>query len=301
MPAAREIPRIGLALGGGGARGLAHIIILEAFDELGLRPARIVGTSIGALIGAAYAAGFTAAEIRAHAEGLLINRRELVRRVLADRETSLLQFFGFRPLSGSVVDGRILARAVLPEGMPNDFKDLHIPFMAMATDFYGRCEHPLTEGPLIPALAASMALPGLISPQRIANIVLVDGGITNPLPFDRLGDVDVTIAVDVTGRPIGSGDRLPTGPELWFRSSMIMQHLIVTAKLERSPPDILVVPEVDQVKVLEFLKVQQILKATEPAKEELKRKLSALLPKPTRRRAVSPRRSSAGKRQSTDP
>src|SRR4051812_41527838 len=71
-------PRIALALGGGGARGIAHILMLEAFDELGVKPAIIVGTSIGAIFGAAYAAGHSAAYIRAHTEEILSQRLDLV-------------------------------------------------------------------------------------------------------------------------------------------------------------------------------------------------------------------------------
>ncbi|WP_170984645.1 patatin-like phospholipase family protein [Rhodoligotrophos defluvii] len=295
-------PQIGLALGGGGARGLAHIAILEAFDELGIKPARVAGTSIGALIGAVYAGGLSALEIRAHAERVLVNRRELIRRILADPEVNLRQLFGLRSPLGAAIDGRVLVRAALPPGMPERIEDFPIPFTAVATDFYGRRVYPLLRGPVVPALAASIALPGLISPQRLGNVVLVDGGITNPLPFDLLHHVDIVVAVDVTGRPISRPGRMPSMPELLFRSSMIMQHHLVQANIERSPPDILVVPEVDEIRVLEFFRLPQIMKAAQPAKEEVKRKLEALLRgRPARRRRLSPPRSSAARKRSAGP
>ncbi|WP_342642751.1 patatin-like phospholipase family protein [Rhodoligotrophos ferricapiens] len=295
-------PKIGLALGGGGARGLAHIAILEAFDELGIKPAQIAGTSIGALIGAAYAGGISAAEIRAHAERILVNRRELIRRILADPEMNLRQLFGLRPPLGAAIDGRVLVRTALPPGIPDRIEEFSIPFTAVATDFYGRRAHPLMRGPVVPTLAASIALPGLISPQRLGNVILIDGGITNPLPFDLLHHVDIVVAVDVTGRPISRPGRMPSMPELLFRSSMIMQHHLVQANIERSPPDILVVPEVDEIRVLEFFRLPQILRQTQPAKEDVKRKLDAILNgRPARRRRPSPPQSSAGRRRSAGP
>src|SRR5690606_1385219 len=86
-------PSIGLVLGGGGARGLAHVLMLEVFDELGIKPSIIAGTSIGAIFGAAYASGFTAAEIRAHTEELLTRRLDLVRGLVAARALNLRQWW----------------------------------------------------------------------------------------------------------------------------------------------------------------------------------------------------------------
>ncbi len=273
----RPYPRIGLALGGGGARGLAHIAILEAFDETGVRPAAIAGTSIGALIGAAYAAGYSAREIRTHAEGALANRIEAARRFLGDSRVKMLDLINLRPFSGALFEGQALARLALPEIMPETFEELAIPLTLMATDFYGRKEVALKSGPLIPAVAASMALPGLVSPQTIDGCLLIDGGVTNPLPFDHLETVDITVAVDVTGRPVRESDEPPSGTELWFRSAMIMEHLIVQAKIERHAPDMLIVPDVDEFRVLEFLKIREILAGSAPAKAELKRALEKLL------------------------
>jgi len=273
-------PRIGLALGGGGARGLAHISVLEAFDDLGVRPTHIAGTSIGALIGAIYASGLSAAEIREHARELLANRRELIRRILADPAVTFGQLLSLRPRLGAMIDGELLVRAALPDGLPDRIEDLPTRFTAVATDFYRRTAHPLTQGPVVPAIAASIALPGLIAPRRIQGRVLIDGGVTDPLPFRQLDEVDIVIAVDVTGRPVGRPGRMPALPELVFRSSMIMQHLLVQANIERSPPDILIRPDVDHIRVLEFLKLPEIEKAAAAAREELKRRLADLLAAP---------------------
>ena len=100
LPAKR--PRIGLALGGGGARGLAHVVALEAFDELGVKPDVIAGTSIGAIYGAAYAAGMSAQQIRAHTEEALSQRFDLVRQVLSARADPVSWLLKFLADSASI-------------------------------------------------------------------------------------------------------------------------------------------------------------------------------------------------------
>ena len=126
-------PRVGLALGGGSARGLAHILMLEVFDELGVKPVAIAGTSIGSIIGSMYAAGMTAAEIRSFAEELLSRRSEVFIR-LAKSYSGLASLWSFkRP---SVVDGITLFELLMPPQIHCDFSSLKIPFSAVAVDYY---------------------------------------------------------------------------------------------------------------------------------------------------------------------
>ena len=161
-----------LVLGGGGARGLAHIPVLEALDEAGLKPAAIAASSIGALIGAAYAAGMTGKQIRRHAIARLHDRAAVLRRLMAARAfaglSQLLSGLG-NPM---LMDGEKLAHAFLPDTMPETFEELSIPLTVMATDLYGRHETALTTGPLCPAVAASMAIPGIIRPLEIGGRIL---------------------------------------------------------------------------------------------------------------------------------
>ncbi len=271
-------PSIGVALGSGGARGLAHIAVLEAFDELGLRPQIIAGASMGALIGAAYASGLDAVDLRTHVVALLADRLAIARRLLAERTGGILNLID-RIRSGSDFESRGVIDAVLPETVPQEFADLALPLLVIATDYYKKRERVLDTGPLRTAIAASTALPGFMRPQVIGGSVLIDGGVTNPLPFNHLRDrADIVVAVDVIGGPSANrGRSIPSGPELVFRSIQIMQHIMARGMIAQRPPDILIRPPVERFRLLDFLKGYQILEAAQPAKEELKRSLDRVL------------------------
>src|SRR5919108_1513690 len=119
-------PAIGLALGGGGARGIAHILMLEAFDELGIKPKVIAGTSIGALYGAAYASGLSAAEVRARTEDTLGRRFDLVRQLFAARSEPARKLLRLVPLRSPFINPETLLELVLPGQVATDFADLEI-------------------------------------------------------------------------------------------------------------------------------------------------------------------------------
>lgn len=273
-----ETPSIGLALGGGGARGLAHIAMLEVFDELGVRPSVIAGTSAGALIGAAYASGVPAAEIRAHAEQVLSNRVDFARHLFGRGRGTLSRLIDVQYLGSVQIGGETLTRLVLPEGVAERVEATTIPFKVVATDFYARRATVIEEGPLIAAVAASIALPGFIAAPRMDGRVMIDGGITNPLPFDqvRTGN-DIVVAIDVTGGPQERGRRGPSNADLAFGASQIMQKAITALMVDRNAPDILIAPEVDRFRVLEFFRVHEIIEAARPAADELREKLNAAL------------------------
>ena len=175
-----------LALGGGGARGLAHIAVLEALDEIGARPAAIAGTSIGALIGAAYAAGMTGRELRRFVIALAHDRSEVFRRLIAARAGTFSNLFSLGFGSATMVDAEKFCAQFLPEQVPDDFGALQIPLTVIATDLYRRQPAVLASGALKPAVAASIALPTVMRPVVVDGRVLIDGGATNPLPFDEL-------------------------------------------------------------------------------------------------------------------
>lgn len=128
-------PTIALALGGGGARGLAHVLMIEALEELDVRPVVIAGTSIGAVFGAAYAAGLSAKLIRAHTEEILGQRFEFVRHLLSARADPVQKLFNFLPLRSALLNPAALLELLLPSRMPKDFAGLAIPLEVVATDF----------------------------------------------------------------------------------------------------------------------------------------------------------------------
>lgn len=271
-------PRIGLALGGGSARGLAHILMLEVFDELGVKPAAIAGTSIGSIIGSMYAAGMTAAEIRGFAEELLSSRSEVFIR-LAKSYSGLASLWSFkRP---SVVDGVTLFELLMPPQIRCDFSSLKIPFSAVAVDYYAMEQVVLDHGPVIPAIAASSALPTILKPVTIAGRILVDGGYANPTPWDVVqarDDITTTVAVDVTGQTdLGSTDALPSTLDAWVGCTQILFHTVTRHKLNERAPDFLIRPSVGAFGTMDFTRIREILAAAAPAKAELKRSLEQVL------------------------
>lgn len=277
LPAKR--PTIGLALGGGGARGLAHILMLEVFDEFGLKPAIIAGTSIGALFGAAYASGLSARLIRAHTEEVLAQRLGLARYLLAARSEPVQRLLNILPIRSSLLKPELLLDQMLPSKVARRFNQAAIPLKLVATDFYAQDQVVLSEGDLRSAIAASMALPALFSPVTREGRLLMDGGLVNPLPFDLLkGEADIVVAVDVSGASLGRGDlSQPSALSALVSSTQILQRSIVREKLKSQQPDIYVDVEVDEFHVLEFHRFREVMTAAGQAKEQLRRQLDRML------------------------
>ena len=177
-------PRLGLALGSGSARGWAHIGILRALDERGLRPDVVTGASVGALVGAACAAG------------RLADLEEWVCK-LTQRDVWRLVDTTFR--SGGVMTGNRLMEAIAAHIGDAPIETLSMRFGAVATDLYTGEEIWLREGPFMTAVRASSGLPGLFSPTWHEGRWLIDGGVVNPVPVSlcRALGADVVIAVDL--------------------------------------------------------------------------------------------------------
>ncbi len=272
----RGTPGLSLALGGGGARGIAHILVLEALDEMGVRPSFIAGTSIGGLIGAAYASGVSGAQIRAHTLAVLGDKMTTFKHFLKEGFSGLTGVLDFNPFNAFMVDGTRLLSFVLPDGVADDFSETGIALALVASDVYARTPQILDSGPLRPAIAASIALPGLISPQIINGRLLIDGGITNPLPVDLIGHRgDVSLAIDVTGGRESEVRETPQTSELLYASIQIMQSAMIRDKLARHPVDILIEPDVADYRVLDFLKAKDILERNADLKEKVKREVDA--------------------------
>jgi NTE family protein len=269
-------PSIGLALGGGGARGLAHILVLEAFDEVGVKPALVSGTSIGAIFGAAYASGLSGAEIRVHCEELFYKKSGLMRKMVDKWPGSLTQIWN--PFSPAIFNVQTVLEILMPEGMAEDFVSLQIPFIAVTTDFHTQVQRDITHGALIPAIAASAALPALLEPVVIDGHVLIDGGFVNPLPYESLkGKTDISLAIDVNGEPRGDGSSVPGSMEALIGMSQIVMRSILREKLRTHRPDILISPPVGRFRVLDFFKMKDVLAQCDTLKDDVKREIETVL------------------------
>jgi NTE family protein len=270
-------PRIGLALGGGSARGLAHVLMLEAFDELGVKPAIIAGTSMGAICGAAYAAGHSGAELRQELLAIFGKRRHFLKRLAGKLRGGYSILWSLR--FPSVIDNVTLFEMLLPEAMRCSFDTLRIPFVAVAADFYAMEQVVLDKGPLIPALAASSALPSLAHPVVLDGRLLIDGGYVNPVPYDVILDrADLTVAIDVTGdtKRYTSGWS-PRTLDLVSGATQILFQSVTREKLRSVAPDIFIRPEVGGFRSLDYFRLREIFAAAEPAKAALKIEISQRL------------------------
>ncbi len=270
-------PRFGIAFGGGGARGLAHIHIIEALDELGIRPVAIAGSSIGAIMGAGMAAGMKGREIREYARSILGTRTQMASRMWRARPVTLAEAVegGLRVTQFNVE--RIL-KAFLPEAVPGTFEELEIPLKVTATDYFGHHLAVFGEGNLHSALAASAAIPAVFRPVTRGGRMLIDGGIYNPVPFDLIEhDADIVIAVDVVGAPSEAERKRPSSVDLMFGATQLMMQSIIANKLTQCQPDILIRPPVSRFRVLDFLKMNAVMAETASVKDELKRRIEAVL------------------------
>jgi NTE family protein len=148
----------------------------------------------------------------------------------------------------------------------------------VAADFWARSEVVFDAGPIIPAVAASFALPGIFKRVLLDGRVLVDGGSVNPLPYDLLADdCEIVIAIDVSGTRRPTDDLLPSYSETIFNTFQIAEQTIVNEKLKVRRPSIYIAPEIEDVKVLEFHKADQIYEQSRPARDRLREELEALL------------------------
>jgi len=174
--------KLGIALGSGGAKGIAHIGILEVLERNNIVINEISGSSIGAMIGAAYAAGLTIEEMKEIAFSIDLKK--------------LWTFFDFtNPMTGGLIKGEIVEEflnTILPV---KRFEELRIPFKCVATDLKTGEPVIYNSGDLVPAIRASISLPGVFIPYRYQERLLLDGGIVNPVPVSLLTNSDYKAAV----------------------------------------------------------------------------------------------------------
>ncbi|WP_210880090.1 patatin-like phospholipase family protein [Roseovarius autotrophicus] len=234
-------PKIGLALGSGGARGWAHIGILRALEEIGIPPDVVCGTSMGALVGATYVSGALDA--------------------LEDFARALTQIRMGRMLdvnlaSGGLIEGKHIVRLLRDFGVKPTFSEVSVPFVAVATDMAHGREMWLRSGKLVEAVRASIGIPGIFSPVWIEGRWLLDGGMSNPVPVSacRALGAEVIIAVNPNARHYlpqhgnGVAEAAPRyGIETVLSSApvalqpLLRKYLGSTGKQTRTPPGYLTV------------------------------------------------------------
>jgi NTE family protein len=272
--------KLGIALGGGGAKGVAHVLMLEALEELSWQPYCIAGTSIGAIVGALYASGNSAKEMRDDLAGASFSVDGSIVDDIFTKDLSRwwdildLNFHGKGLLDVKDFLARLASKLKVPT-----FEELAVQLRIVAADFWQREPIVFESGPLLPAVHASMALPGVFQPVQIDGRVLIDGGVVNPVPFDVLPEAcDVVVAVDVIGQrePVDENP-LPSFGDAIFNTVQIFEKSIVREKLQQSGPTIYIEPEITDIKVLEFFKAADVFRQAEPAKQKLKSELEKLL------------------------
>lgn len=277
-PASSSAPSVALALGGGGARGIAHIHVLEGLDELGIQPTAISGSSVGAMIGAAYASGMSGREVREYVVETFGNRGKFLTKLWRELPTSVGEFVSRGwPKIGELDAERVL-RTFMPSQLPLHLEDLKIPLTITTTDFYGQRGLNITRGSLNNAVAASIAIPAVFKPVKVNGVICIDGGIANPVPFDQLYDeADILLAIDVVGSPKGNPGDVPSRVEALFGASQLMMQTTTSMKMIIRPPEILLRPEVSSYRMHDFFKAEKILQGTESFRDEVKRSIEAAM------------------------
>jgi NTE family protein len=270
--------KIGIALGGGGARGFCHIPVLQTLDDLGIRPSHISGTSMGAIVGAIYASGTSPSEIKQIIDGMLIYKGESLKDILQKR--GLRKWFDLIDPNffkkGGVIKGNKIVEFLHEIIGVDSFEELGIPLTIVATDFHTGEEVIFNSGPLMPAVRASMSLPGLFEPVRDNGRLLIDGGVVNPVPHDLLLDTDFVIAVDVSDLPQKTG-QVPGVTDALMGAVEIMGRQIGDKRRAVYPPDIFLRPNFEGVEMTDFHRAEKIFKDAEPICEQLKEELSGKL------------------------
>ena len=281
-------PRIALVLGSGAARGWAHIGVIRALESAGVRPDIVCGTSVGALVGAAYAAG---------------NLARFEDWALRMRARDVISFFDVR-LSGGLLNGTRLMSfiATLMDDLP--IEELAMRFGAVATTLHTGSEVWLRSGSAYEAVRASLAMPGLFPPVQREETMLVDGALVNPVPVSlaRAMGADIVIAVDLSSNLLGrhlivdaelpDPEALPSQSSDWMRrlrgnlsalwpsshgprrpsvlnviaaSLDVMLVRMTRSRMAGEPPDIVVAPRLGHLGLFDFHRAEEAIKEGERA------------------------------------
>jgi NTE family protein len=255
--------KVGLALGSGGAKGLAHIAFIEVLDQMLIKVSAISGSSMGALVGALYAGGMSGRELRDLAKSVTL--LDLPRLIDAP---SFKEPFGIK---GKKIEDWL--REILPV---KRFEDLPIPLRVVATDYRKEEQVVYSSGDIAHAVRASISIPGVFQPYEFGGRVLVDGGVVNPVPFDVLeGLADFLIAIDVGGEAPTGEFKLPGPFENLLGAYAIMQKVIMEQRALDKRIALYHKPPLRGFKIADFLKSEEILDSVREEAEAFRRELVA--------------------------
>ncbi|MFL0803313.1 MAG: patatin-like phospholipase family protein [Agarilytica sp.] len=267
----------GLALGGGGVKGLAHIALLKKLDEIGAKPEAISGTSMGAIIGALYAHGLSGTDIEERVRAHLFSRKESIKETYRRRKhlVKWLKVFKFDKERGGFITADGLFEHLFSELLDCDFSELEIPFTAVAADFNTAEEVTLNRGQVLPAVQASMAVPGVFSPVILNNRLLVDGGVVNNVPCSHIAQPErLTIASDVISL---SEVKKPKATEVVSGAFSIMMRAATEQRFSQHPPDFVFRPDTKKIDAFDFHKIAKVLERGDAAIERTSPQLELLL------------------------
>ncbi len=262
---AKKLPRIGLALGGGAARGFAHVGVIQVLEEAGIRPDVVVGTSAGSLVGAIYASGKTGPQLQQVAESM---------------EEAALTDWTLPLFSRGVFRGEALARYVSSQVQGRTIETMAIPLGIVATDLQSGHGVVFRQGDVGIAVRASSAVPAVFLPVRINGREYVDGGLVAPVPvrYAREMGAELVIAVDISSSPDANlaNDTL----QMLLQTFAIMGSSINRYELKEA--DLVVRPALSNVKGADFTARRRAIEAGRAAMLALLPQLRALIAEKSR-------------------
>ncbi|WP_347923578.1 patatin-like phospholipase family protein [Pontimicrobium sp. SW4] len=272
-------PKIGLVLSGGGAKGLAHIGVLKTIDSLGIKIDYISGTSMGAVIGSLYASGYSGKELEKIFNGIDFDKligddlprasKTFYERENFEKYAISIPFNNFKiQLPSAISRGQnvfnLFSKLTLHVSDIENFENLPIPFLCIATNVETGKPVVLNEGSLAQAIAASGAFPSLFQPVTINNQILIDGGVVNNYPIDELKakGMDIIIGVDVQD-DLSTRENLKSAPEILLQINNY--RTIKDMKEKSTRTDIYIKPDIKEFTVVSFDDGEQIIKRGEAA------------------------------------
>lgn len=283
-------PKVGLVLSGGGAKGLAHIGALKVIEEAGVKVDYIGGTSMGAIVGALYASGYSAQELdsifRVTDFASLIQdnvprgAKTFYEKENSERYALTLPFTNFKVTFPQAISGgqniyNELVRLLFHVKDIQDFKKLPIPFLCMATNVETGEQVLLDQGFLPEAIVASGTFPSLFEPSEIDGDILIDGGVVNNYPIDRVKAMgaDIIIGVDVQ-HDLATRESLSSATEILLQINNY--RTVNDMKKKSEETDIYIRPAIDEFSVIDFGRSKEIVESGEAAAKEKITELRAI-------------------------